>query len=171
MSNLDKAPTDGGAPEVIARVGFDDIEAVLAKTGVYASVTEGVSMRPLFKTHRDVVVLEAPTERLKKYDVALYRIGQKYVLHRVIGIDSGAQVYLIRGDNTFKIERIPYGAVIARLVSFNRGGVHYSVTDKGYLRYARFWNFIYPIRFIFHKSRAFLGRIKRAVFRKKRKKD
>ena len=168
MNNSDKTPRDG-SPAVSA--GFDGIEAVLDKTGVYASVTEGVSMRPLFKTHRDVVVLEPPTDRLKKYDVALYRVGSRYVLHRVVGIDDKSGVYLIRGDNTFRIERISFDAVIARLVSFNRGGVHYSVTDKGYLRYAVIWNAIYPVRFILHKTRAVLGRIKRAVFRRNRKKD
>ncbi len=154
-----------------ASVGFEGIESVLDKNGVYASVTEGVSMRPLFKTHRDVVVLKRPTERLSKYDVALYRAYEKYVLHRVIGIDEKSGVYLIRGDNTFKIERIPFGKVIAVLVSFNRAGKHYSVTDRGYLRYVSFWNFIYPIRFVLHKVRALLARIYRALFRRKKKKD
>ncbi len=142
---------------------FDNIEAVLDKNGVYASVTSGVSMRPLFKTHRDVVVLMRPKGRLCKYDVALYRVGEKYILHRVVGFDEKACVYLIRGDNTFRLERVPEGAVIARLVSFNRAGKHVSVTDKGYLRYVKFWNFIYPIRLLFKKCENFLRRIFRFI--------
>ena len=151
----------------IPKVGFFGIEEALDKNGAYASVTEGVSMRPLFKTHRDVVILQKPEGRLSKYDVALYKRGEKYVLHRVIGFDNKNGVYLIRGDNTFRIERIPKDSVIARLVSFNRKGKHTDVTDKGYLFYARVWNFIYPLRFVLHMLRRALGKIKRAFFPKK----
>ena len=68
-----------------------------------------------------------------------------------IGIDEENGVYLIRGDNTFKTERIPFDKIIGIMTSFNRNGKHFSVLDKGYLRYVRFWSFIYPIRYVIYQ--------------------
>ena len=137
---------------------------VLSKDGYFASVTEGVSMWPLFKTHRDMVVLQACTERLKKYDVALYRGKDKYVLHRIIGIDESRGVYIIRGDNTYSFEYVKFDSVIAKLIKFNRKGKHREVTDLSYRIYVRVWNFIYPIRRL---VRGVLIRVKRLLFKKK----
>ena len=50
-----------------------NIEKILDRDGVYPSVTVGTSMRPLFKTHRDMIVVEKATERLKKYDIIQQR--------------------------------------------------------------------------------------------------
>ncbi len=127
-----------------------NIEKILSETGVYPSVTVGVSMRPLFKTHRDMVILEKPSEKLKKYDVVLYKTSGKYILHRIIDIDELNSVYIIRGDNTYKKEYVPFDAVLARLVSFKRRGKSCNVENKGYLIYSRVWNYIYPIRLVCH---------------------
>jgi hypothetical protein len=79
---------------------FTSPERELKENGVYASITRGVSMRPLFKTHRDVVIVRTPIRPYKKYDVVLYTAADKYVLHRIIGKRDGA--YVIRGDNTYR---------------------------------------------------------------------
>ena len=42
------------------------VESELKKNGVYASVTSGVSMRPLFKTNRDMVILKRPEAEPRK---------------------------------------------------------------------------------------------------------
>ena len=143
---------------------FADIESTLAEYGTYASVTRGASMRPLFRTHRDMVILARPEGLLSKYDVALYKVGSMYVLHRVVGIDKTAGVYLVRGDNTYAKEYIPFDKILAVLVSFNRKGKRREVADLSYRIYSRLWNFIYPIRFLLRKTRAFLGKIKRKIF-------
>ena len=140
------------------------VEKMLEESGSYASVTSGVSMRPLFRTHRDVVILESPPEHLKKYDVALYRINGKYILHRVIGIDEEKKVYIIRGDNTFHKEYIPFDKIIAVLKAFNRKGKHHSVEEKGYVFYARFWNFIFPIRCLVRAPLTLYSRLKNRFF-------
>ena len=41
-------------------------EKELDTYGVYASNTKGVSMEPLFRTNRDMVIIRKPTEELKK---------------------------------------------------------------------------------------------------------
>lgn len=138
------------------------IEDELDGSGVYASTTSGVSMEPLFRTRRDVVIIAKPTAELKKYDVALYRLPTgKYILHRVIKVLEDE--YLIRGDNTYVIEHIPKDKVIGVLVEFNRKGKRQKCTDKSYMAYSRFWNFIYPIRFVIYHIRRFLGRVYRKL--------
>ena len=98
----------------------------------------------MLRQDRDLVILQAPSSRLRKYDVALYRRGDKYVLHRVIGVEKDH--YLIRGDNTYVTEYVPDRDVIGVLTSFKRKGKQYGVTDAAYLRYVRFWQAIYPLR-------------------------
>lgn len=151
--------------ELVLREG--NIEKILEADGVYASVTEGVSMRPLFKTHRDMIVVKKVDKPLKKYDVALYKVGAKYILHRVVGIDRERDVYIIRGDNTYANEYIPKACILAVLVSFNRKGKRHDVTELGYRTYSRVWNFIYPIRFVIHKVLSFAKRVVKKILRKK----
>ena len=119
-------------------------EELLEKDGRLVYRIRGVSMMPLLRQKRDLVVIEPAKGRLKKYDTALYRRGRSYVLHRVIGVTEKG--YLIRGDNTYTIEKVPEGDVIGVLTQFSRGGKSHSVTEKGYLLYVRLWDGIYPLR-------------------------
>lgn len=156
---------------IIASREGGSIENIIEKDGVYPSVTVGCSMRPLFKTHRDMVILEKCTSRPQKYDVVLYRIGEKYILHRIIGIDEEKSRFIIRGDNTFKKEYIPFPMIIARLTSFTRKGKRKSIEDKSYKIYSRVWNFIYPVRFVFNFFRSILAKIYHAVFKRNKNKS
>lgn len=60
------------------------IEQVLAETGCYIGPTVGVSMLPMLKNRRDTIVVQKKTQRLQPLDVALYKRGDAYVLHRVL---------------------------------------------------------------------------------------
>ena len=135
-------------------------EDLLQKDGRLVYKTKGTSMEPMLRQNRDLVIIEVPSSRLDKYDVALYRRGESYVLHRVIGIDDG--FYRIRGDNTYAVERVPFENVIGVLKSFNRKGKTHAVTERGYRFYARFWNAIYPLR-------AFRIRVRRLLIAAARK--
>ncbi len=142
------------------------IEEELDRHGTYASVTRGVSMRPLFKTGRDMVIIRKPEGELKKYDVALYRDGKgKYILHRVIAVKE--DFYIIRGDNTYVRERVPKERVIGVLSEFNRRGKHHQVTDKSYKLYARVWNFLYLPRAAAYYTLRTVKRTARKIFKKK----
>lgn len=110
------------------------IEGVLAEKGVYIGPTVGISMLPMLKTRRDTIVVRPCKERLKRLDVALYKRGNDYVLHRVI--EPQENVYLIRGDNTYTDEFIPVEDVIGVLTEFFRKDKHYFCDDKKYLKYA-----------------------------------
>ena len=111
------------------------IEQVLITHGKYIGPTVGVSMLPMLKNRRDTIVVLPKTERLKPLDVALYKRGDAYVLHRVLQVVDGG--YIIRGDNCYTDENVPEDTVIGVLSEFFRKGQHYTCTDEKYLRYVR----------------------------------
>ena len=119
-------------------------EELLHKDGKLVYRTRGVSMLPMLHENRDLVIIRVPSSRLKKHDVALYRRGTDYVLHRVIGVEEGG--YRILGDNTYNVERVAESDVIGVLTEFVRRGRTIPVTDRRYLAYVRFWRGIYPLR-------------------------
>ena len=120
------------------------IEEVLKEKGVYMGPTVGVSMLPMLKTRRDTIVVKPKTERLKRLDVALYKRGEDYILHRVLeSVDDG---YIIRGDNCYANENVPEDAVIGVLTEFFRKDKHFLCTDEKYLKYAQRRVKTYPIR-------------------------
>lgn len=138
------------------------IESELEKHGVYASVTRGPSMKPLFKTSRDVVYIQKPSRPLKKYDVVIYTGAKnKYTMHRIIAVRE--REYIIRGDNTYSKEHIPKENIIGILTEYNRKGKRHSTNELSFKIYSRFWNFIYPLRYIIRKCylppRRLAGRI------------
>jgi signal peptidase I len=137
------------------------IEDIIAERGSYMTNTLGSSMRPLFKTHRDAVILSRPDREIRKYDVVLYKTERGYILHRVIKIKG--DTLIIRGDNTFVREYVKAADVFAYMIAFNRKGKRREITDTSYVLYSRFWNFIYPVRFVLRKIRTFLGKIKRKL--------
>lgn len=110
------------------------IEDAVAEQGVYIGPTVGVSMLPMLKNRRDTIVVKPKTERLKRLDVALYKRGDDYVLHRVLAPVEGG--YIIRGDNCYSDENVPEEAVFGVLTEFFRKDKHILCTDKKYLRYA-----------------------------------
>lgn len=134
-------------------------EEILKKDGKLVYKTKGVSMNPMLYQNRDLVVIEPVQGRLKEMDVALYRRGRSYVLHRVIAVNDDG-TYLIRGDNTYSDEIVPDSAVLGVLTEFVRDGKQYKVTDEEYLRYVRARVKSYPMRRLYVISKQ---RTKRAI--------
>ena len=102
------------------------IEDVLASEGFYMGPPAGVSMWPMLRNSHDVMLVVPAKGDLRRYDVALYRRGGKYVLHRVVGhYDHGSEKgYVICGDNCVTLEYIPCGDVLGVLCGFYRDGRH-----------------------------------------------
>ena len=142
-------------------------EDILEIEGKYVGPTSGVSMLPMLKTGRDTVVIVKKTERLKPLDVAFYRRGGKYVLHRVITPIEGG--YLIRGDNCYSDERIPEHDVLGVLDEYFRGDKRVKCTDKKYLAYAKRRVKNYPVRRFIMRVKWKIKRILRAIFKRKKK--
>ena len=119
-------------------------ESVLRRDGRLVYRVKGVSMEPMLRQDRDLVMLAPLSAPLRRFDVALYRRGRDYVLHRVVGTEEGG--YLFLGDNTYAPEHIAAERVVGVLTGFVRKGRTRGVNDAGYLRYVRFWYAVYPAR-------------------------
>ena len=119
-------------------------EEILARDGVLVYKTRGTSMRPLLREGQDLVTIRTPEERLKALDIALYKRGEAFVLHRVIRVMDDH--YLIRGDNTYTLETVPCEAVIGVLTGFKRGTREFPASAPFYRFYSRIWTVIYPLR-------------------------
>ncbi|MCR5294673.1 MAG: S24/S26 family peptidase [Lachnospiraceae bacterium] len=134
---------------------------LLAREGKLIYRTRGVSMEPMLRQDRDLVIIETPSGELKPLDTALYRRGRQYVLHRVIRVKDDC--YLIRGDNTYTMETVPKSDVIGVLTGFQRKGKQYDANMRAYRCYARFWNFIYPLRYGLRICRRAAGKAARKL--------
>ena len=147
--------------------GIGNIEQQLCDEGVYVSTTVGYSMWPMLRNRRDrIIVIAKGDQRLKKWDLPLYRYPDgRYVLHRIIGVKDG--YYLIRGDNTFVKEKIPEEWILGYVSEFYRGEKHIHATQKSYRFYAALWQRIYFLRMPLHKARCLAGRVKRKLLPKK----
>lgn len=137
-----------------------NIEAVLEQEGVYISTTSGVSMYPILRDRRDTIVVTPCTERLKKYDVALYRRGDSYVLHRVIKVLPDS--YVIRGDNCVAKE---YGItdrdVLGKLTSFYRKEKEINMNGARYKIYSRLICACHPFVSLKLKLKSRLSKLRR----------
>ena len=125
------------------------IEDVLASEGFYMGPPAGVSMWPMLRNRHDVMMVVPVVGELRRYDVALYRRGEKYVLHRVVGhYENGAEKgYVICGDNCVTLEYVPRDNVLGVLSGFYRDGHRIDCeTSRGYHVYSKLWVALFPVR-------------------------
>lgn len=105
----------------------------------------GTSMLPMLRQGRDTVVLSPVPQRLKKYDLPLYRrTDGQFVIHRVVKVGEN---YTCMGDNQFCPEPgLEHGQMIALVTAFTRNGREHLVIESGYRLYCRFWHYSRPVR-------------------------
>lgn len=121
-------------------------EEVLSRDGRLIYTNVGDSMLPLLREGRDLLVIEPPKGRLKKYDVPLYRRDSgKYVLHRVLRVRE--RDYVLCGDNRWSKEtgitdRHILGVLTARI----RDGKELSMRGWRCRLYAHLWCDLFPLR-------------------------
>ena len=127
-----------------------NLENLLAETGKIMWKCRGVSMKPLVRQGRDLIVIERPGMPLEKYDIALYRKDKprdgskrEYVLHRVIDVEDDR--YIILGDNCVNLEYVPKEAVVGKMTARVRGGKEQRLEGFPYTLYMNLW--IKPWRF------------------------
>lgn len=140
------------------------IEEVLQTEGVLVSTTVGVSMYPMLRNRKDTIVVKPCTERLKKYDVALYKCGATYVLHRVLEVLPDS--YIIRGDNCDQKEYgITDAQILGVLVECYRGDKPLNLKGWPYKFYVRTHLMLFPIwkvcRFVKRGFKKFCSMISR----------
>ena len=120
--------------------------AMIQKEGFYLCTPSGTSMLPMLAGGVDQAVIVSLSGKAKKGDVLLYedKDGQN-VLHRVIKVKSDG--YLLRGDNRYYTEFVPFDRVIGILSSFFKG--EKQIDCKKSLRYRMYSKrriLTYPMR-------------------------
>ena len=136
-------------------------EDVIERDGRLVYTNVGDSMRPLIRQDRDILIIEKPQGRLKKYDVPLYkRDSGQYVLHRILKVRDSD--YVICGDNRYCKE---YGItdrhIIGVLTAVVRDGKEMPITDWRYRLYVHLWCDLFPLRTLILKARRFPKWLKR----------
>ena len=137
---------------------MDIIVEKLDSGGTVTFTPHGVSMLPMLRDGKDVVVLKKPEGRLRLFDVPLYRRDNgQYVLHRVIDFCRDG-TYVLCGDNQFAKEKgIRDDQVIAVVTAFYRNGKAYSAASFRYRFYVYFWYYTRPVRRVFRAVKRRLG--------------
>lgn len=117
----------------------------------------GMSMLPMLRQETDSVVLSPVPNKLKKYDLPLYRRDNgKYILHRIV---EAGDTYTCVGDNQFTLEKgIRHDQMIGIVTAFERGCVKHSTDEWQYKLYCRFWHFTRPIRHFWRRGIGVLRR-------------
>lgn len=143
-----------------------DLKSILERDGKLAYTCRGVSMRPLLRQGRDIVILQKKTaQRCRRLDTVLFlRRNGQYVLHRVLKVRDGA--YWIVGDNCMSGENVQEEQILGVLTGIKRGKRTIRVTDTGYRIYSHLWGDLYLVRFAALRMKAFAYRILRPIKKK-----
>lgn len=156
------------------RVQYVSFEELLEKDGYIVYTNVGCSMMPLLRQRRDIIeIRKKGPERCKKYDVALYKRGDKYILHRVLKVLPDG--YLIAGDNCVFVERdITDENILGVMTRVRRNGRDVAMDNPWYRLYVHLWCDCYPLRMLILRC-AFLARaaahrllspLKKLIFKK-----
>ena len=136
-------------------------EEELEQSGKLVYPNVGVSMRPLIKQDRDLLIIEKAKGRLKKYDIPLYkRPNGQYVLHRVVKVREND--YVILGDNCVSKEYgITDSQILGVLTSLVRNGKEVDFNSFGYKLYVRARYAHYPVRVMISRLKRLAKKILR----------
>lgn len=139
-------------------IKHSNLKEILAKDGTVAFTTSGVSMWPLFRHRKDTIIVTKRQKRLKKYDIALFQVSNKFILHRIVKVLDHS--YIICGDNCLTKE---YGIkdeqILGYVTQFYRGNRLISCNNFWYRLYVYIWVNLYPIRALIKKSKIWIKKI------------
>ena len=143
-------------------------EQLLDEKGYLVYTNVGTSMLPLLRERRDIIEIRPLPYRAQKYDVVLYRISDKYILHRVLKVRP--HDYVICGDHNIRREYgITDDQILGVMTRVIRDGKPIYPTDWKYKLYVHLWCDFYHVRaaILYAKMvfRAVVQRLKR-LFRK-----
>ncbi len=145
-------------------ISKDDFLVILSETleqgRDFSFTPSGSSMKPMLNGTTDTVMLSAKPEKLKKYDVAMFRRipDRALILHRIVKVNPDG-TYVFSGDNQyFYDDNVSYDSIVAVVKSFNRNGK--TITTDNF--FYRFYIYLILLKKNIHN---FLSKIYRALFK------
>ena len=131
------------------KLSFED---VLNRDGRLVYTNVGVSMSPLIREGRDVLIIEkCNTSAPKKYDAVLFKRDNvkgrgEYVLHRIVKILPDNNFYIV-GDNDTTGEIVNINQILGVLTGIHRGEKQVDFTSLKYRAYIYLWCAPYHLKF------------------------
>lgn len=140
-------------------------EQLLDRDGHLAYTNKGVSMMPLLRQDKDVMIIQRKeSARCKKLDAVLFKrpASGAYVLHRILRVNND-NTYWIIGDNCLTGETVTEANVLGILTAVVRDGKTIPVTSLPYRLYVNTWCRFYHIRIALLRARHFAERCLRRL--------
>ena len=144
----------------------------LKKSGKIIFTIKCVSMRPLFRTDEDaILVVSCDPETLKNLDIVLFyrdlpSKGEQYVLHRIVGKRRDGK-FIIAGDNCIDYDIVDPKDILGVVKSAQRGNKPIELSGFGYALYKYLWCKPWRFRsfmvFMRNKIIRFGSKIKRGI--------
>ena len=152
-------------------VSFEDL---LEKDGYLVYTNVGNSMMPLLRQRRDIIeIRKKEPGRCQKYDVVLYKRGDKYILHRILRVLPFG--YIIAGDhNTFVERDITDKNILGVMTRVIRNGKDIYMDNPRYRLYVHLWCDCWPVRMLllrcktlaYRAAHRVLSPLKKMIFKK-----
>lgn len=111
----------------------------LETAGKVSLTVKGNSMFPFFQDGKTSVTLKKAPVKLKKYDICMYHVGKKVVLHRLIKISQDDCVFM--GDGLRIKEYIKQKEIFAIVSSYQTKGKKERETN-GFSFYVKSWMWV-----------------------------
>lgn len=137
-------------------------EEILEQDHVLVYTCRGFSMWPLLRQNRDLLVIRKPERELRKYDIVLFKVNGKYLLHRIIEI-KGDTVVTAGDHNSFKDHPIDRKIIFGILTAVVRDGKEINVDDLHLRVYGHIVADLFDVKAACMKTGAKLRRIRRRI--------
>ena len=139
----------------------------LAREGSAPPVTiclEGDSMRPLIRRGRDPVTIIPLNRPLKKADVVLFRLKDRYIVHRVWKLEQDRVRTF--GDNCWNPDPwIPVSQVLGLVVKYSRNGRVHRLDTPQARTWGLFWMAVQPLRLMYRRCRSLAASIIKRILK------
>lgn len=145
------------------------IEELLDRDGQIIYTNKGVSMMPLLRQDKDLLIIKKRgLEPLKKLDVVLFKRRKDnskdaYVLHRILEVYDDS--YLIIGDNCIGKEIVKDENILGILVGIIRNNKQINFDSFLYKLYINTWCRFYHLRIFILRVKLFIKNILRKIYR------
>ena len=145
------------------KVQFKTFEELLVQDGYLVYTNVGASMLPLLRQRRDIIeIRKKGPGRFRRYDVVLYKRGDKYILHRILKVLP--EGYLIAGDNnTFVETDIKDENILGVMTRVIRNGKSITMDHWKYRLYVHLWCDCYPLRMLILRLKRKAGSVLRRI--------